>query len=165
MNLLEMLYTLSRMGFDSLVLFLSSALNSHTNVPCSCQCLCCFFAINSYPLRRAILTSILTAIFCLQASGCLGEDRGFAMRDCWCADHCFASACNSIKFQLLLSSWDRPRGDAVAKLQPCDQLPVSARHFRPTYEEELVEWVLQRSGWIGGGPAGNARPAGPKAEL
>lgn len=116
------------------------------------------------PKNRRV-TIVERVLFLPQTRRCVGQDRGLVVCHRWCVDHCVAGACHSVEFQLFLSSWDRSGGDAVAELQPRDQLPISARHFRPTHEEELAERVVQRPGGAGGGPAGDAGPARPKAEL
>lgn len=78
-----------------------------------------------YVMRVLIKLSLI-----LQASWSVGQDRGFVMRDCRCADHRTARPCHSVQLQLLLPSRDRSRGHAESKLQSRDFVSVSPGYIR-----------------------------------
>lgn len=85
------------------------------------------------------LDQITESGFCLQACRSVGEDCGFFMCHCRCADHRTARTGYSIQFQLFLPSGDGPGGDAVPEFQPRDQLSLPAWHAGSAYEEEFAE--------------------------
>ena len=65
-----------------------------------------------------------------QAGGCVGQDRGFALRDCGRAHDRPACPCHRVQLQLLLPPGNRPGGDAESELQPCPELSLPARGLR-----------------------------------
>lgn len=112
-----------------------------------------------------IKEEILIICFHSQTSWSLGQDCGFPLCNSWCINHCITSTCDSIKFQLLLPSWDGSGGNAVSELQPCDQLPVFTWNVGTTYEEKLFKRIFQWFSWVRRRLDGDSWSADPKTEL
>ena len=102
------------------------------------------------PFVGSLRDSNVTLITSLpQAGGCVGEDRGFALRDCGRAHDRPACPCHRVQLQLLLPPGDRPGGDAESELQPCPELSLPAgglrwNHFLHTRWSHWHWW-----GWTG----------------
>ena len=65
-----------------------------------------------------------------QAGGCVGQDRGIALRDRGCAHDRPARPRHRVQLQLLLPPGNRPGGDAESELQPCPELSIPAWGLR-----------------------------------